>query len=66
MSPHQGIADKQAPRAPVEITMKATTKYADTMNTGCQAELATAGVLGEVYLNLDCRRRPGAAAQQWR
>ena len=40
--------------------MKVTTKYADTMTTGCQAELATAGVLGEVYLDLDCRARPGA------
>jgi phospholipid/cholesterol/gamma-HCH transport system substrate-binding protein len=49
------VADRQRRLAPVEITMKATTKYADTMTTGCQAELATAGVLGEVYLNLDCR-----------
>jgi phospholipid/cholesterol/gamma-HCH transport system substrate-binding protein len=53
------VADKQRRAAPVEITMKATTKYADTMNTGCQAELATAGVLGEVYLNLDCRAGKG-------
>ena len=29
--------------------MKVTTKYADTMTSGCQADLATAGVLGEVY-----------------
>ncbi len=53
------VADKRRRAAPVEITMKATTKYADTMNTGCQAELATAGVLGEVYLNLDCRGGQG-------
>jgi len=53
------VSDQKRRRSPVEITMKTTTKYADTMNTGCQAELATAGVLGEVYLNLDCRASQG-------
>jgi phospholipid/cholesterol/gamma-HCH transport system substrate-binding protein len=55
------VADKQRRAAPVEITMKVTTKYSDTMNAGCQSELATAGVLGEVYLNLDCRSSQSGA-----
>jgi hypothetical protein len=60
MSPaSEWLPISSAARLPVEITMKVTTKYADTMNTGCQAELATAGVLGEVYLNLDCRASQG-------
>ena len=35
--------------------MKITTKYADTMRSDCQVELTTAGVLGEVFVDMDCR-----------
>lgn len=45
--------------APVEIVMKITTKYAEAMGTGCEAALTTAGVLGEVYVDLDCRQATG-------
>jgi phospholipid/cholesterol/gamma-HCH transport system substrate-binding protein len=45
--------------APVEIVMKITTKYAATMNTSCTAGLNTAGVLGEVFVDLDCRTARG-------
>lgn len=46
--------------APVEIMMKITTKFADTMSNACQVELTTAGVLGEVFVDLDCRQANGA------
>ncbi len=44
---------------PVEVTMKITTRYASSMNSDCQAQLTTAGVLGEVYVDLDCRGAKG-------
>ena len=49
------VADPQRRAAPVEVSMKDTTKYSDSMTTNCLAALATAGVLGEVYINIDCR-----------
>ena len=49
------VSDPHRRLNPVEVTMKITSKYADTMSTGCVVELATAGVLGEVFVNLDCR-----------
>jgi len=39
--------------------MKITTKYADAMRSDCQVELTTAGVLGEVFVDLDCRQANG-------
>jgi phospholipid/cholesterol/gamma-HCH transport system substrate-binding protein len=53
------VPDPARRLAPVEVAMKVTTRYADSMTTGCQAALATAGVLGEVYMNLDCRTARG-------
>ena len=43
--------------------MKITTKYEDTMNKGCQVELTTAGVLGEVFVDMDCREAKGGPMQ---
>jgi phospholipid/cholesterol/gamma-HCH transport system substrate-binding protein len=57
------VADPKRRVAPVEITMKITTKYSDTMKTDCQVELTTAGVLGEVFVDLDCRLAKGAPMQ---
>ena len=45
--------------APVEIAMKVTSKYAASMNTGCNVALTTAGVLGEVFIDMDCRQSKG-------
>jgi len=45
--------------APVELTMKITTKYEDTMKNDCEASLNTAGVLGEVFVDVDCRQAKG-------
>jgi phospholipid/cholesterol/gamma-HCH transport system substrate-binding protein len=44
---------------PVEVVMKITTKYEDTMRSDCQAGLNTAGVLGEVFVDVDCRAAKG-------
>jgi phospholipid/cholesterol/gamma-HCH transport system substrate-binding protein len=57
------VSDPKRYLAPVEITMKITTKYEDTMKNDCQASLNTAGVLGEVFVDLDCRQAKGAAMQ---
>jgi phospholipid/cholesterol/gamma-HCH transport system substrate-binding protein len=44
---------------PVEVTMKITTKYEDSMRADCRASLNTAGVLGEVFVDVDCRGAKG-------
>ncbi len=57
------VADPAHPADPVLITMKITTKYADSMGSSCQVLLTTAGVLGEVFIDLDCRQNKGAPLQ---
>ena len=44
---------------PVEIMMKITTRYEDAMKSDCVVSLNTAGVLGEVFVDLDCRQAKG-------
>ena len=53
------VADPKRRAAPVEVAMKITTKYADTMRSDCLVELTTAGVLGEVFVDMDCRQAQG-------
>ena len=57
------VSDPQRRLSPVQVTMKITTKYADSMNKSCNIALATAGVLGEVYMNMDCRQAAGGELQ---
>ncbi len=57
------VSDPKRILAPVEVIMKITTKYADTMNRGCQVLLTTAGVLGEVFVDIDCRDTKGSPVQ---
>lgn len=57
------VSDPQHRLAPVQVTMKITTKYAESMNRSCNIALATAGVLGEVYMNIDCRQASGGQLQ---
>lgn len=57
------MADPQRRAAPVEITMKITTKYSDAMRSDCEVELTTAGVLGEVFVDVDCRQAKGGPMQ---
>jgi phospholipid/cholesterol/gamma-HCH transport system substrate-binding protein len=56
-------ADPQRRAAPVQIIMKITTKYSDAMRSDCQVELTTAGVLGEVFVDMDCRQAKGSPLQ---
>lgn len=53
------VSEPSRALTPVEVLMKITTKFQDTMNTSCQVELTTAGVLGEVFVDLDCREAKG-------
>jgi phospholipid/cholesterol/gamma-HCH transport system substrate-binding protein len=53
------VHDPHRSLAPVEVTMKITTKYEDTMRSDCRASLNTAGVLGEVFVDVDCRAAKG-------
>jgi phospholipid/cholesterol/gamma-HCH transport system substrate-binding protein len=57
------VSDPKRALAPVEVVSKITTKYQDTMNKGCQVELTTAGVLGEVFVDVDCRGAKGGPIQ---
>ncbi len=54
------VSDPKRALAPVEVFMKITTRYEDTMNKGCQVLLTTAGVLGEVFVDVDCREAKGS------
>jgi phospholipid/cholesterol/gamma-HCH transport system substrate-binding protein len=53
------VSDPGRRADPVEVLMKITTKYADTMGSACVVLLSTAGVLGEVFVDLDCRNAKG-------
>ena len=55
--------DPKRKAAPVDISMKITTKYQDIMKKDCVASLNTAGVLGEVFVDIDCRQAAGTALQ---
>jgi len=57
------VRDPLRKLAPVEVLMKVTTKYADTMRSDCEVLLSTAGVLGEVFVDLDCRQAKGGPLQ---
>jgi len=57
------VRDPKRILAPVEVVMKITTRYEDTMNKGCQVLLTTAGVLGEVFVDVDCREAKGGPIQ---
>jgi phospholipid/cholesterol/gamma-HCH transport system substrate-binding protein len=50
------------PEAPVEATMKVSTKYAFNLHKDSVASLATAGVLGEVYIDIDSSVAKGPLA----
>ena len=57
------VHDPKRKLTPVEVMMKITTKYSDTMRSDCRASLDTAGVLGEVFVDLDCRDAKGGPLQ---
>ena len=55
------VAEKRL--TPVEITMKLSTKYRDSMRRDSVTSLETAGVLGETYLDIDSSQAVGGALQ---
>ena len=57
------VHSREHSTAPVEINMKITTRYEDTMKNDCESSLNTAGVLGEVFVDLDCREAKGRPLQ---
>ncbi len=54
------VAEPSHPADPVLISMKITTKYEQSMGKNCHVLLTTAGVLGEVFIDLDCRQDRGS------
>lgn len=59
----QVVADPKRRLAPVDVRMKITTKYEPIMRNDCEVSLNTAGVLGQVFVDLDCRSAKGRAMQ---
>ena len=57
------VKDTPNPAAPVEIRMKITTRYKESMSKQCTLALTTAGVLGEVFVDIDCRQARGPALE---
>ena len=57
------VNDPKRKLAPVEVTMKITTKYEATMKSDCEVSLNTAGVLGQVFVDFDCREAKGKPMQ---
>jgi phospholipid/cholesterol/gamma-HCH transport system substrate-binding protein len=57
------VGDPKRAVAPVELTMKVTTRYQENMRKDCAVSLETAGVLGEVFVDFDCRLAKGGPMQ---
>lgn len=51
------------PLTPVEVTFKITTKYSNELHKDSLATLATAGVLGETYVDISSKTAKGPPAQ---
>src|SRR6201987_5724517 len=51
------------PLTPVEVTVKISTKYHDSLRRDSVTSLETAGVLGETYLDIDSSQAVGAPLQ---
>jgi len=51
------------PLSPVEVTMKVTTKYRGSLHKDSVATLATAGVLGETFVDVNSRGATGPEVQ---
>ncbi len=51
------------PFAPVEVSMKVSTKYGFGLRKDSITELSTAGVLGETYINIESTKATGAPAR---
>jgi len=58
------VSDPARRMAPVEILMKVSTKYHENLRKDSLAALATAGVLGETYVDIDSALAKGPEAQE--
>lgn len=54
------VADKDKQPTPVEVTMKVSTQYRDSLRRDSQSALSTAGVLGETYIDIDSSQARGS------
>jgi phospholipid/cholesterol/gamma-HCH transport system substrate-binding protein len=57
------VSDPKRRLAPVEVTMKVTTKYLANIHTDSLATLSTAGVLGSTYVDIESRGASGPIVQ---
>jgi len=57
------VSSKDKQLTPVEVTMKISTKYHDSMRRDSEISLETAGVLGETYLDIDSSQAVGGLLQ---
>jgi phospholipid/cholesterol/gamma-HCH transport system substrate-binding protein len=57
------VSDPNRRLAPVEVTMKITTKYLANVRTDSLAMLSTAGVLGSTYVDIESRDATGPVVQ---
>ena len=53
------VSDPARRTMPVEVTMKVTTKYLPNLHKDSTAQLSTAGVLGETYIDIDSSQAKG-------
>src|SRR5579862_3868814 len=54
---------KDKAQTPVEVTMRVSSKYHDSMRRDSVTSLETAGVLGETYLDIDSSQALGTPVQ---
>jgi phospholipid/cholesterol/gamma-HCH transport system substrate-binding protein len=59
----QIVSTKDKQLTPVEVTMRVSTKYIDSMRRDSVTSLDTAGVLGETYLDIDSSQAIGPQVQ---
>lgn len=57
------VTGKEKQLTPVEVTVKISTKYHDSLRRDSVTSLETAGVLGETYLDIDSSQAVGAPLQ---
>ena len=57
------VSSKDKQLTPVEVAMKISTKYHDSLHRDSQVSLETAGVLGETFLDLDSSQAVGPPLQ---
>jgi len=57
------VADPARKLAPVEVTMKVNTRFRSSLRKDSLTTLATAGVLGETYVDIDSSRSRGLEAE---